>query len=83
MSIFTPSTLSHGRYTVGDLIGHGGMAEVRKGIDTRLGRTVAIKIMRSDLANDQTFLKRFRLEARSIALLNNPNIVSIFHTDEE
>ncbi|WP_418969245.1 Stk1 family PASTA domain-containing Ser/Thr kinase [Alloscardovia omnicolens] len=83
MSIFTPSTLSHGRYTVGDLIGHGGMAEVRKGIDTRLGRTVAIKIMRSDLANDQTFLKRFRLEARSIALLNNPNIVSIFDTDEE
>ncbi|MFC0265645.1 protein kinase domain-containing protein [Alloscardovia macacae] len=83
MSIFTPSTLSRGRYTVGELLGHGGMAEVRKGIDTRLGRTVAIKIMRSDLANDQTFLKRFRLEARSIALLNNPNIVSIFDTDEE
>ncbi|MFD0704612.1 Stk1 family PASTA domain-containing Ser/Thr kinase [Alloscardovia venturai] len=83
MSIFTPSTLSHGRYTVGELIGHGGMAEVRKGIDTRLGRTVAIKIMRSDLATDETFLKRFRLEARSIALLNNPNIVSIFDTDEE
>ncbi|TCD54347.1 Stk1 family PASTA domain-containing Ser/Thr kinase [Alloscardovia theropitheci] len=83
MSIFTPSTLSRGRYTVGELIGHGGMAEVRKGIDTRLGRTVAIKIMRSDLANDETFLKRFRLEARSIALLNNPNIVSIFDTDEE
>ncbi len=83
MSIFTPSTLSRGRYTVGELIGHGGMAEVRKGVDTRLGRTVAIKIMRSDLANDETFLKRFRLEARSIALLNNPNIVSIFDTDEE
>lgn len=83
MSLFTPSTLSHGRYTVGELIGRGGMAEVRKGIDTRLGRTVAIKIMRSDLTSDETFLKRFHLEARSIALLNNPNIVSIFDTDEE
>ena len=48
------------RYEVGELIGRGGMAEVHIGRDTRLGRTVAIKILRSDLARDPSFQARFR-----------------------
>ena len=50
----TPRVLA-GRYEVGELIGRGGMAEVHIGHDTRLGRTVAIKILRSDLARDPSF----------------------------
>ncbi|MBQ1301241.1 MAG: serine/threonine protein kinase, partial [Aeriscardovia sp.] len=83
MSQFTPQSLAQGRYTVGPVIGQGGMAEVHIGTDTRLGRQVAIKIMRPNLANDQVFLARFRKEARSVAQLNNPNIVSIYDTGEE
>lgn len=83
MSMFIPQSLAGGRYTVGELIGHGGMAQVHIGTDTRLGRTVAIKIMRSDLAEDNIFLTRFRREARAVAQLNNPNIVSIYDSGEE
>ena len=72
-----------GRYEVGELIGRGGMAEVHIGHDTRLGRTVAIKILRSDLARDENFLKRFRREAQSSAGLNHPSIVAIFDSGEE
>ncbi|NEG95574.1 serine/threonine protein kinase [Bifidobacterium primatium] len=83
MSMYIPASLAGGRYTVGNLIGHGGMAEVHVGTDTRLGRTVAIKIMRADLAGDAIFLARFRREAHSVAMLNNPNIVSIYDSGEE
>ena len=83
MSITLPPSLADGRYRLGQLVGRGGMAEVHKAVDTRLGRTVAIKIMRSDLANDEVFLSRFRREAHSVALLNNPNIVSIYDSGEE
>ena len=83
MSMFIPQSLAGGRYTVGELIGHGGMAQVHIGTDTRLGRTVAIKIMRSDLAEDSIFLTRFRREARAVAQLNNPNIVSIYDSGED
>ncbi|MBA3719927.1 MAG: serine/threonine protein kinase, partial [Nocardioidaceae bacterium] len=55
------------RYEVGALIGRGGMADVRAGQDTRLGRTVAIKRLRPDLASDPTFQARFRREAQSAA----------------
>lgn len=83
MSSNTPSSLANGRYQLGQLIGRGGMAEVRVASDSRLGRTVAIKIMRSDLANDDIFLSRFRREAHSVAQMNNPNIVNIFDSGEE
>ena len=53
-----------GRYEVGNLIGRGGMADVYEGVDTRLGRTVAIKLLKSDLANDPSFEARFRQEAQ-------------------
>ncbi|ROS75572.1 Stk1 family PASTA domain-containing Ser/Thr kinase [Cellulomonas sp. PhB143] len=71
------------RYEVGELIGRGGMAEVHIGRDTRLGRTVAIKILRSDLARDPSFLARFRREAQSAAALNHPSIVAVYDTGED
>lgn len=78
-----PPPLLGGRYEVGDLIGHGGMAEVYRGLDTRLGRPVAIKVLRSDLARDNNFLGRFRREAQSAAGLNHPSIVAIYDSGED
>ncbi|MFC7401537.1 Stk1 family PASTA domain-containing Ser/Thr kinase [Citricoccus sp. GCM10030269] len=73
----------NGRYEVGDLIGRGGMADVFQGRDLRLGRKVAIKMMRPDLARDPQFQSRFRREAQSSAALNHPNIVSVYDEGEE
>ena len=78
----TPRELG-GRYEVGELIGRGGMAEVHIGHDKRLGRTVAIKILRSDLARDPAFLARFAKEAQSAAALNHPAIVAVYDTGED
>ena len=72
-----------GRYEIGDLVGRGGMADVHVGHDLRLGRTVAIKILRTDLARDSSFLARFRREAQSAAGLNHPSIVGVFDSGEE
>ncbi|HEX4977864.1 MAG TPA: Stk1 family PASTA domain-containing Ser/Thr kinase [Nocardioides sp.] len=72
-----------GRYEIGELLGRGGMAEVRKGTDQRLGRVVAVKRLRTDLASDHTFQARFRREAQSAASLNHPAIVSVYDTGEE
>ena len=71
------------RYEIGDLIGRGGMAEVHIGYDTRLGRTVAIKILRPDLARDPSFQTRFRREAQAAAGLNHPSIVAVYDTGED
>jgi serine/threonine-protein kinase len=71
------------RYEVGEVLGRGGMAEVHIGRDTRLGRTVAIKLLRSDLARDPVFQARFRREALSAASLNHPAIVAVYDTAEE
>lgn len=71
------------RYEIGDLIGRGGMAQVHLGYDTRLSRTVAIKVLRTDLAADPMFLARFRREAQSAAALNHPSIVAVYDTGEE
>lgn len=76
-------TLIGGRYELGELLGRGGMAEVRKGKDLRLGRTVAVKRLRTDLASDATFQARFRREAQSSASLNHPSIVATYDTGEE
>ncbi|BDI21241.1 Stk1 family PASTA domain-containing Ser/Thr kinase [Herbiconiux sp. L3-i23] len=72
-----------GRYQVGSLIGRGGMADVHLGTDTRLGRTVAIKLLRSSLASDPAFRVRFRQEAQSAARMAHPTIVRVFDAGEE
>lgn len=72
-----------GRYEVRSLIGRGGMADVHLGFDTRLSRTVAIKMLREELAKDSIFQARFRREAQSAASLNHPNIVAVYDTGEE
>ena len=76
-------TVVGGRYELGELLGRGGMAEVRKGVDQRLGRSVAVKRLRTDLASDATFQARFRREAQSSASLNHPSIVAVYDTGEE
>ncbi|AWB90773.1 Stk1 family PASTA domain-containing Ser/Thr kinase [Aeromicrobium chenweiae] len=70
------------RYELGGLLGRGGMADVRVGRDLRLGRTVAVKQLRSDLSADDTFQARFRREAQSSAALNHPSIVAVYDTGE-
>lgn len=71
------------RYELGDPLGRGGMAEVLEGHDLRLGRRVAVKILRPDLARDPAFQARFRREAQSAASLNHPNIVAVYDTGED
>lgn len=70
------------RYEISGLLGRGGMADVREGRDLRLGRPVAIKQLRADLAADPTFQERFRREAQSAASLNHPSIVAVYDTGE-
>lgn len=72
-----------GRYELGSVLGRGGMAEVYLGQDTRLGRTVAVKTLRVDLARDPSFQARFRREAQSAASLNHPSIVAVYDTGED
>ncbi|MGJ9422256.1 Stk1 family PASTA domain-containing Ser/Thr kinase [Aeromicrobium sp. CF3.5] len=70
------------RYELGGLLGRGGMADVRVGRDLRLGRTVAVKLLRTDLSSDDTFQARFRREAQSSAALNHPSIVAVYDTGD-
>ncbi len=74
--------LMGGRYLVGDRVGRGGISEVRRARDLRLGRDVAIKTLRGDLARDPAFQARFRREARNAASLNHPAIVAVYDTGE-
>jgi beta-lactam-binding protein with PASTA domain/tRNA A-37 threonylcarbamoyl transferase component Bud32 len=78
----SPTTVG-GRYELGEPLGRGGMAEVRQAVDQRLGRSVAVKQLRADLAVDPTFQARFRREAQSAAGLNHPTIVAVYDTGEE
>ncbi|MET9226935.1 Stk1 family PASTA domain-containing Ser/Thr kinase [Lentzea sp. NPDC003310] len=77
----TPRLLSN-RYELGETLGYGGMSEVHKGRDVRLGRDVAIKVLRADLARDSQFQERFRREAQNSAALNHPAIVAVYDTGE-
>ena len=70
--------LLDGRYEVGRLIARGGMATVYEALDTRLERTVAIKVMHAALAADAEFVARFIREARSAARLSHPNVVAVY-----
>lgn len=78
----TPSVLGE-RYEIGGVLGRGGMAEVHRGRDLRLGREVAVKVLRSDLARDPSFQVRFRREAQAAASLNHPAIVAVYDTGED
>ncbi|MGH3343779.1 MAG: Stk1 family PASTA domain-containing Ser/Thr kinase [Carbonactinosporaceae bacterium] len=71
------------RYELGEVLGRGGMAEVHMARDIRLGRTVAVKTLRADLARDPTFQARFRREAQSAASLNHPSVVAVYDTGED
>jgi serine/threonine protein kinase len=72
-----------GRYQVGELIGRGGMADVHVGTDARLGRRVAIKLLKPALASDPAFRTRFRREAQDAAKMAHPTIVRIYDAGEE
>ena len=78
----TPAVLGE-RYEIGGVLGRGGMAEVHRGRDLRLGREVAVKVLRSDLARDPSFQVRFRREAQASASLNHPAIVAVYDTGED
>src|SRR3954463_12081217 len=77
----TPRLLSN-RYELGETLGYGGMSEVHRGRDVRLGRAVAVKVLRADLARDPQFQERFRREAQNAAALNHPAIVAVYDTGE-
>lgn len=70
-----------GRYLVGEPIARGGMATVYLATDTRLQRTVALKVLRPDLSADADFMQRFQREALATAALSHPNVVSVFDFD--
>ena len=72
-----------GRYELNQMIGTGGMADVYLAHDNRLAREVAVKILRSDLAKDATFLARFRKEALAAAGLSHSGIVAVFDSGED
>ena len=73
-------TLSH--YHITAAIGAGGMGEVYRANDTKLGRDVALKVLSAQMAHDPNRLARFQREARSVAALNHPHIVTIFSVEE-
>ena len=70
-----------GKYRILEPLGRGGMAQVFKAYHPQLDRYVAVKILRSDLVEEEEFLARFRREARAVAALRHPNIVQIFDFD--
>ncbi|MDQ4501529.1 Stk1 family PASTA domain-containing Ser/Thr kinase [Sinomonas sp. ASV322] len=76
-----PVVLS-GRYVLGSLLGRGGMADVFEAHDSRLGRTVAVKMLRPDMSRDRQLRVRFEREAQAVAALNHPNIVAVYDTGE-
>src|SRR5688572_7663634 len=72
-----------GSYEIVGPLGTGGMGEVYRATDTRLGRDVAIKVLPPALANDVDGLARFEREARTVARLNHPNIVVLYSVERE
>ena len=78
-------TTLDGRYEIAELIGTGGMAIVFKAMCNRLNRYVAVKVLRDDMAEDDDFRSSFQVEAKAVAMLSHPNIVSVYdvsHNDE-
>src|SRR5215470_6422181 len=71
-----------GSYEIVSVLGEGGMGQVWRACDTKLGRDVAIKILPSSLTSDPDRLARFAREAQLLASLNHPNIAGIYHVEE-
>ena len=71
-----------GPYEVVSLLGTGGMGEVYRARDPRLGRDIAIKVLSSAFADDAERLRRFEQEARAAAALNHPNIVTVYSVEK-
>ncbi len=69
-------------YRISTVIGAGGMGEVYRATDTKLGRDVALKVLPSDMAADPDRLARFQREARAVAALNHPNVVTVYSVEE-
>ncbi|GFG53383.1 serine/threonine protein kinase [Mycolicibacterium agri] len=74
-------TLS-GRYRLQRLIATGGMGQVWEAVDSRLGRRVAVKVLKQEFSSDPEFVERFRAEARTVAMLNHPGIASVYDYGE-
>ena len=80
----TPASLEGqtlGKYRVLEPLGRGGMARVYRAFHPQLNRYVAIKVLRSDLVDEEEFLVRFRREAQAVAALRHPNVVQVFDSD--
>ncbi|HET8908608.1 MAG TPA: protein kinase [Ktedonobacterales bacterium] len=73
-----PNELIGDRYELGEAIGRGGMATIHKATDLRMGREVAVKILREVYSSDPKFVTRFQREARAASALQHPNIVQVF-----
>jgi serine/threonine protein kinase len=78
-----PGMLLGNRYEIIENIGEGGMARVYRGVDTKLNRPVAIKILYEQFAGDPDFLRRFKQEAKAAAKLSHPSIVNVYDEGEE
>jgi len=74
---------SVGHYKILDRVGAGGMGEVYRARDTRLGRTVAIRVLAAEVANDPARRERFLLDARAAAALSHPNIAALYEIGED
>ena len=71
------------RYEIISLVGSGGMADVYNATDNRLGRQVAIKVLKEEYSSDKNFVMKFRAEAQSAAGLSHPNIVNVYDVGED
>lgn len=78
-----PQRMLAGRYSIDELLGQGGMSTVYRGTDVKLGRQVAIKIMRANLADDEQFRSRFRQEAQSASRLAHPSVVRVLDAGDD
>lgn len=81
--MLTPGTVLAGRYEIVGRIGAGGMSNVYKARDLKLNRYVAIKVLKPEFSSDESFVKKFRVEAQSAAGLSHPNIVNVYDVGEE
>lgn len=78
-----PGTILDERYEIIDIVGTGGMSTVYRARDNRLNRYVAVKVLKTEYANDANFVSKFRVEAQASAGLTHPNIVSVFDVSED